>query len=79
EEGKGFKIMSVRAGSPAEKAGLKGGDLLISLGGKAIANIYDYTYALQEFRPGDEAEAVVIREGSEVKVRIVFGARKAAE
>lgn len=79
EEGKGFKIMSVRPGSPAEKAGLKGGDLLVSLGGKKIGNIYDYTYALQEFRPGEEAEAVVIRDGAEVKVKIVFGARKAAE
>lgn len=79
EEGKGFRILSVRPESPAEKAGLKGGDLLISLGGKKIENIYDYTYVLQEHKPGDEAEAVVIRDGKEVKLKIIFGSRKVSE
>jgi aminopeptidase YwaD len=79
EEGKGFKILSVRPGSPAEKAGIKGGDLLVSLGGKKIENIYDYTYALQDFKPEEEAEAVVVREGKEVNLKVVFGARKVTE
>lgn len=79
EEGKGFRILSVRPGSPAEKAGIKGGDLLVYLAGKKIENIYDYTYVLQEHKPGDEAEAIVIREGQEVKLKIVFGSRKVSE
>lgn len=79
EEGKGFRILSVRPDSPAEKAGLKSGDLIISLGGKKIENIYDYTYVLQEHKPGDEVEAIVIREGNELKLKIVFGTRKASE
>lgn len=79
EEGKGFKILSVRPKSPAEKAGIMGGDLLVSLGGKKIENIYDYTYALREFKPGEEAEAVVIRGGKEVRLKVVFGSRKTAE
>jgi len=79
EEGKGFKVLSVRPGSPAEKAGIKGGDLLVSLGGKHIENIYDYTYALQEFKPDEEAEAVVIRDGREVKLKLIFGSRKVSE
>ncbi len=79
EEGKGFKILSVRSNSPAEKAGIKGGDLLISLAGKKIENIYDYAYVLQEHKPGDEVEAIVIRDGKEVKLKIVFGSRKLSE
>jgi hypothetical protein len=79
EEGKGFRILSVRPGSPAEKAGLKGGDLLIYLAGKKIENIYDYTYVLQDHKPGDEVEAIVLRDGKEVKLKIVFGSRKSSE
>lgn len=79
EEGKGFRILSVRPDSPAEKAGLKGGDLIVSLGGKKIENIYDYTYVLQEHKPGDEVEAIAIREGKELKLKIIFGSRKTSE
>src|SRR5207237_9923321 len=44
-EVKGVKLSGVRGGSPAEKGGLQGGDIIIEFGGQKIANIYDYTYA----------------------------------
>ena len=51
-EVKGVKLSGVRGGSPAEKAGLKGGDVIVEFAGQKIANIYDYTYALDAAKIG---------------------------
>ncbi len=53
-EVEGMKISGVRQGSPAEKAGLQSGDIIIKFGKFDIKNVYDYTYALGEFSPGHE-------------------------
>ena len=63
------------AGSPAEKAGLRGGDVLVKFGAKEIRNIYDYTYALGERKPGDVVTLVVKRGGQDVPVEITLGSR----
>ena len=39
----GVKLAGIRGGSPAEKAGLKGGDVIVEFGGQKVSNIYDYT------------------------------------
>jgi Peptidase family M28/PDZ domain/PA domain len=66
----GLKLDGVRPGSPAEKAGLRAGDVVIKLGKIPIKNVYDYTYALGEMRGGEEVEAVIRREGKEMTVTI---------
>ena len=40
-EGTGVKLSGVRAGGPADKAGLKGGDVIVEFGGQKITNIYE--------------------------------------
>jgi aminopeptidase YwaD len=60
----GMKISGTRPGSPAEKAGLKGDDVIIKFGGKDIKNIYDFTYMLGQFKPGDVVD-VVVKRGTE--------------
>lgn len=76
EESGGVKLISVRDGSPAEKAGLKGGDTIVGFDGKTIKNIYDYVYSLSESRPGVPAEVVVIRATKRVRVNIVPESRR---
>lgn len=61
EDVEGVKISGVREGSPAETAGLKGGDVIVECGGRKIKNIYDYTYVLQEFKVGQIVDIVVLR------------------
>ncbi len=61
----GMLLAGVRDNSPASKAGLLKGDVLIKFGKFDIKNVYDYTYALQEFKPGDEIEVKVVRNKSE--------------
>ncbi len=57
----GMKITAVRDNSPAAKGGLAGGDIILKFGKFDIKNVYDYTYALQEYKPGDEVEVIVQR------------------
>jgi hypothetical protein len=61
----GLKLSGVSAGSPAEKIGLQAGDIITKFGEREIKNIYDYTYALQDFKPGDVVDLIVKR-GSKV-------------
>lgn len=75
EEGGGVLLSGVRAGSPAEKAGLTQGDRVIGLGGRAVDNLYDLTYALQAFAPGDEVELVWRRNGQELRAKVTLVAR----
>ena len=74
-EGTGVKLSGVRAGGPADKAGLKGGDVIVEFGGQKIANIYDYTYALDAVKIGVPVEVVVFRDGEQVKLTVTPEAR----
>ena len=69
ESKNGMKLSDVRAGGPAAKAGLKGGDSIISIGGKAIGTIYDYMESLKGYKPGDKVEVKVRRDGKELKLQ----------
>jgi S1-C subfamily serine protease len=71
----GVRITGVRAGSPAEQAGLKGGDVITAIGDKRIANLYDMTDALRSRRPGDTVVVVMRRDGVEQRVTAVLGKR----
>ena len=65
-EVKGVKLSGVRGASPAEKAGIKGGDVIVEFGGQKIANIYDYTYALDAVKIGTPVKVTVERNGQRV-------------
>ncbi|MCD6118273.1 M20/M25/M40 family metallo-hydrolase [bacterium] len=71
----GVMFAGVRKGSPADKAGLMAGDLLFKLGDADITNLYDLTYALQDYKAGDVVIAVVIRDGEEMEFEVTLGSR----
>lgn len=71
----GVRITGVRAGSPAEQAGLKGGDVITAIGDKRIANLYDMTDALRSRRPGDTVVVVIRRDGVEHRATAILGKR----
>jgi hypothetical protein len=75
DETKGVKLEGVREDSPAEKGGLRGGDIIVGFGGKPVATIYDYTESLGRYKPGDTVEVVVRRDGKEVTLKVVLGRR----
>ncbi|MBN1504667.1 MAG: PDZ domain-containing protein, partial [Candidatus Eisenbacteria bacterium] len=77
EAGRGAKISGTTEGSPAEKAGLKAGDVIVRFAGKTITGLQDLSYALREKRPGDEVEVVVFREGKEIVFKATLATRGA--
>ncbi len=70
EQVEGMKLAGVREGSPAAKAGLQAGDIIIKFGKVDVKNIYDYTYALGEYKPGDEVEIVAQRGKEKVMLKV---------
>src|SRR5437016_9608520 len=74
----GVLLSDVRPGSPAEKAGIKGRDRIVDIGGTRIENLYDMTYALQDHKPGDTVEVVVIRAGARTNLRATLSTRGVA-
>jgi predicted metalloprotease with PDZ domain len=75
-EVKGVKLSGVRGASPAEKAGLKGGDVIVEFAGQKIANIYDYTYALDAVKIGKPVKMIVERDGQRVTLTATPETRK---
>ncbi|NNF13237.1 MAG: M28 family peptidase [Gemmatimonadetes bacterium] len=72
----GLRLTGVREGSPAEEGGLQAGDVVVEFAGRAITDIYSYTYALQDHAPGDEVEIVVDRDGERVTLSVTLGERR---
>lgn len=71
----GVLLADVRRGGPAEAAGLHGGDRVVSLAGTRIDNLYDMTYALQDHKPGESVDVVVLRAGVRLTLRATLGSR----
>ena len=68
----GMRITGVRDGSPAAKAGLQGGDVLVRMGDRDIEDVYGYMYALQEHQPGDVVDLVILRDGERITVPVTL-------
>lgn len=71
----GYKLGGVTEGSPAALAGLKAGDIIIMFGDKKISNIYDFTYAIGNYKPGDKVKVIAKRAEEEIEVELELKAR----
>jgi serine protease Do len=65
----GVLITEVRAGEPGERAGLKAGDCIVSIGGEAVTSAADLNRLVNQKSPGD-LELVIVRDRNEQTVRI---------
>ena len=72
---KGAKLSGVGKGGPAEKAGVRGGDIIIQLAGKKVEDLYDYTYAIEALKIGEEVEIVVKRGEQTIPLKITPASR----
>jgi membrane-associated protease RseP (regulator of RpoE activity) len=69
----GVLLSGVRAGGPAEQAGIRRGDILVALDGHDIRNVEDFMYALAGATPGAHGHATVVRDGKRIDLPVVFG------
>jgi hypothetical protein len=71
----GVRLMGVTPGSPADRAGVRKGDVVVEFGGMEVKDLYQYTDALRAHKPGDEVKVVVERDGKRVTLAARLGAR----
>jgi hypothetical protein len=72
----GVRFSDVRPGSPAAKAGLKPGDILIRFRDLPIKNLYDFTDALRGSKVGDVVAVTVVRDGKPLNVQVTLEQRR---
>jgi hypothetical protein len=72
----GVRLMGVSKGSPAEKAGLRLGDIITRIGDHEVADLQAMTVALRSFRPGDSAKISLLRGQETVTADVTFGRRQ---
>ena len=71
-----MRFSDVQPGSPAAKAGLKAGDVLVQFGGTPIKNLYDFTDALRRSKVGDVVEVTVQRDAKPLKASVKLEQRR---
>ena len=69
----GVVVNDVEENSPAEKAGIKEGDIIIEYDGKTISNTGNLIRKVRASDPGDEVEIVVLRKGKEETLTVSIG------
>jgi hypothetical protein len=72
QEKPGYALMGVSKGGPAEKAGIKGGDIIVQFGDSKIGNLNDFDSALRKFKAGDKVPVVIQRGDAAVKLEVVL-------
>ena len=71
----GVRLTGVRAGSPAEQAGLKGNDVITRIGDMEVPDLQAMTNALRQHKSGDVVEIRFMRDGAEQRVNVTLGSR----
>jgi serine protease Do len=75
----GALVQSTTKDGPADKAGLKDGDVIVAVAGKAVKDTRDLIYRVSAMPPGQKAELEVLREGKSKGVSVTLGERPASE
>jgi hypothetical protein len=71
----GMRLSGVSAGSPADVAGLKAGDVIVVFDGKPVKDLYEYSDALYGHKPGDDVDIVVLRGTQRMTMHVKLGKR----
>jgi hypothetical protein len=72
----GVRLGGVRPGSPAERAGLQTGDVILRFAGVSVKTLDDLTFALRQRRPGDVVEVTFTRDGAPRTVETTLEQRR---
>jgi aminopeptidase N len=73
--GPGVRAEGITEGSPAAKAGLQPGDVIVRINDRAVANLQEYSNLLRTFRPGERVSVVIRRGGKDLTVPVTLAER----
>jgi putative serine protease PepD len=73
--GGGILLEGTSPGSPASRAGLRKGDVLLMMAGDTVRTLRDMVTVLRLRQPGDTIDVVYRRSDSTKVVKVVLGAR----
>ncbi len=75
KETRGVIVASVEKGSPAEKGGIKSGDVIVSFNGKKIEDLDHFRIMVANTKPGKKVKIIVIRNGKKKDLFVKLGVR----
>ncbi len=76
---RGFVVGEIVSGAPADKAGLKEGDVVVKLNGNQIRDFNDFRITIANTQPGSEVELEIFRDGESKQFNVVLGELDAEE
>ncbi|MDA1049926.1 MAG: M20/M25/M40 family metallo-hydrolase [Planctomycetota bacterium] len=68
----GYALMGTTKDSPADRAGIKAGDVIVKFGDSKIAGLEDIDGALRKFKAGDKVPVIILRDGKEMEVSVTL-------
>jgi S1-C subfamily serine protease len=71
----GAEVVRVVSGSPAARAGIRLGDVIVSLNKSPVRRAADVTSILRRLKPGDVVEIDILRGNQQMKIRVALGER----
>jgi putative serine protease PepD len=71
----GVQLTEVRSGTPASKAGLRSGDVVVRIDGRKVTNASELSQAIDAKRPGTKVDLTYTRNGSTHTVTVTLGLR----
>jgi len=69
----GILVAQVVEGGPADKAGLKVGDVIVALNGKRVEDLRDFQLSIMRTKPGTEVTLTVVRDGKKEEIKVKVG------
>jgi Peptidase family M28/PDZ domain/PA domain len=72
QEQTGYALSGVSKGGPAERAGMKAGDIIIQFGESQIGNLEDFDSALRKYKAGDKVKVTVKRGDTPVTLEVLL-------
>ena len=77
QDANGASLPAITAGSPAEKAGLKDGDIIVAIQDQAIDQEHPLDMVLSGFAPGQTIDVHILRNGQPQVIKVTLGTRPA--
>lgn len=66
-----LRLATITPGGPAEKAGMKSGDIILRFGTTDVKDLYDYIAAMGFHKPGDKIPVVIKRDGKTMMLTVI--------